>query len=238
MIVSPHSFFCAHVGKVASTSSFTTNLNEMLALLVQFHSLSSPHQWAGTISFDESSLRTGPATSSNPPGLWPAPAQYTAAPSAGKGAIAIINPAALVLQCSGGGCSAAVVPAFARGKAWALDAPHPNTTGATLKRIVVRVKSATAVPLQLGADESYSLAVNTTHAVIEAPTQFGAMHGLETLFQLVVIKNTWASCALYCGAYALRVDVPFTIIDAPRVSFLLFTVTFYANHAHNLTRSP
>ena len=24
----------------------------------------------------------------------------------------------------------------------------------------------------------------------------------------------------------------------PMVSFLLFTVTFYANHAHNLTRSP
>lgn len=308
----------------------------MLALLVQFHSLSSPRQWAGTISFDESSLRTtnvalnattnaataslsfvftqnaggerctphrepnlawsingtvatargsgtdpnfysfqgtlsadgatlvgivyhppfasqtrcgtfrlsnvnatnpqrpsgcnahgptpapgppGPATSRNPPGLWPAPAQYTAAPSAGKGAIAIIDPAALALECSGGGCSAAVAPAFVRGKAWALDAPHPNTTGATLKRIVVRVKSATAVPLQLGADESYSLAVNTTHAVIEAPTQFGAMHGLETLFQLVVIKNTWDvhSCALYCGAYVLRVDVPFTIIDAPRV---------------------
>ena len=40
-------------------------------------------------------------------------------------------------------------------------------------------------PLELGQDESYSLAVSATAVTLTAPTDLGAMHGLETLLQLL-----------------------------------------------------
>jgi hypothetical protein len=159
----------------------------------------------------------------NPTGLWPAPARFSPAP-AGKGAVVVIDPAALALQCDGGGARtcASVSAAWERGVAWALGAPHPNTTGASLSSVVVRVLGPAAdVPLQLGADESYTLAVNATHAVLEAPTQWGALYALESFFQLVRSPEPWLSsaddCDHRCDAYTVGEDVPFSITDAPRV---------------------
>ena len=151
------------------------------------------------------------------PSMWPAPAGYT--PAGGGGSRAIVDAAALELACDGGSadatatCASTIASAFARGKAWAFMVKDADVTGATLKTLSVAVTEA--VPLQLGANESYSLNVNSTHATITAPTQWGALHGLESFFQLLLIEP-WEECAL-CNKYVVKEDVPFSIVDAPRV---------------------
>lgn len=133
----------------------------------------------------------------NPSGLWPAPAGFSS--SAGAGSRAIVDAAALKLACDGGSeeataaCASTIAAAFARGKAWAFMVPDADATGATLKTITVAV--AEAMPLQLGANESYTLTVNATHASVTAPTQWGAIYALESFFQLLLIEP-WEKCAV------------------------------------------
>lgn len=150
------------------------------------------------------------------PAFWPAPAQFSPAP-AGTGSVAILDATALQLLCSGGGdaCQAAVAPAFSRAKSWAFPVANANTTGATLATVVVEVGASVA--LQHGANESYTLQVNATHATVVAPTQWGAMHGLESFFQLVLIEP-WETCDV-CDKYVLQEDVPFSVSDRPRVAW-------------------
>ena len=52
-------------------------------------------------------------------------------------------------------------------------------------RLVVKVGHTSAPVQSLNEDESYSLRVTSSGAEIDAPTELGAMHGLETLIQLV-----------------------------------------------------
>ena len=66
--------------------------------------------------------------------------------------------------------------------------------------------------LQLGVNESYTLVVNLTHAVVTAQTEWGALHGINTFVSLVSIEP-WESPV----RYVLRNDVPLYIDDAPRV---------------------
>jgi hexosaminidase len=143
---------------------------------------------------------------------------YTSAPAA-TGAQAIIDAAALALTCDAPAgtttCGDVVAPAFARGKAWAFATPGADATGATLRSVVVVVGAS--VPLAFGANESYSLEVNTTHAVVTASTQWGAMYGLESFFQLVLIEP-WETCPV-CNKYVIRADVPLSITDSPRVQW-------------------
>src|ERR1019366_5523484 len=51
--------------------------------------------------------------------------------------------------------------------------------------LVVNVDHPSSAVQSLDEDESYSLSVTPSGARIEAPTDLGAMHGLETLIQLV-----------------------------------------------------
>jgi hexosaminidase len=85
-----------------------------------------------------------------------------------------------------------------------------------------------AVLLQFGTDESYTLAINSTHATVTAPTQYGAMHGLETFFQLVALtsNHTGAMATSHTAAgtvvdgalvYTLSAAVPMSIVDKPLV---------------------
>ena len=65
------------------------------------------------------------------------------------------------------------------------------------------------VPLQLGVDESYTLHVSSTYGVtIHATTYYGALHGLETLSQLITYNFT-TSVYQIAGA-------PWSIQDQPR----------------------
>ena len=58
-----------------------------------------------------------------------------------------------------------------------------DVTGTT--RLVVKVDHPSAPVQSIDEDESYSLRVTSSGAEIDAATELGAMHGLETLIQLV-----------------------------------------------------
>src|ERR1700680_4812096 len=51
--------------------------------------------------------------------------------------------------------------------------------------LVVHAAGRPKAPLELGEDESYSLVITTAGAKLDAPTTLGALHGLQTLLQLV-----------------------------------------------------
>src|ERR1700733_4770478 len=62
---------------------------------------------------------------------------------------------------------------------------HAGRGVAGTTKLVVRAEHVSAPVQTLGEDESYSLHVTPSGAEIDAPTELGAMHGLETLIQLV-----------------------------------------------------
>src|ERR1700721_1925714 len=62
---------------------------------------------------------------------------------------------------------------------------HAGRGVAGTTKLVVKVEHVSAPVQTLGEDESYSLHVTPSGAEIDAPTELGAMHGLETLIQLV-----------------------------------------------------
>ena len=69
----------------------------------------------------------------------------------------------------------------------------------------VRIGNGTATPLQLGVDESYTLALHAGGGELRAASEWGALRGLETFAQLV----QWDGRAhVLCG-------LPLTIDDAP-----------------------
>lgn len=134
------------------------------------------------------------------------------------------------------------MPAFGRGKVWAFPAPNIATAGATLNTVSVVIlgeeeaeegavgkdgkHTGSGVPsLQFGVNESYTLNINSSHAVVTAPTQWGAMHGLETFFQLVQLTESTRPLSSVAEAawdeasfsYGLAERVPLTINDAPFV---------------------
>ena len=54
--------------------------------------------------------------------------------------------------------------------------------------LVVKTNGSGDAVQQLGEDESYHLEVTSAHALISAPNPLGAMHGLQTFLQLVMIS--------------------------------------------------
>jgi hexosaminidase len=51
--------------------------------------------------------------------------------------------------------------------------------------LIVRAAAAGKPVQQLGEDESYQLAVDARQAIVTAPNPLGALHGMETFFQLI-----------------------------------------------------
>jgi len=62
---------------------------------------------------------------------------------------------------------------------------HAGRGVAGTTKLIVKVERPAAPVQSIDEDESYSLSVTTSAAEIDAPTEVGAMHGLETLIQLV-----------------------------------------------------
>ncbi|KTS16277.1 beta-N-acetylhexosaminidase [Pantoea dispersa] len=90
---------------------------------------------------------------------------------------------------------------IARQTGWAL---LPASPASDRPAIQVRIADAVAPLPQPDSDESYHLEVSSSGVLLQAPTRFGAMRGMETLLQL--IANT-----------ASGTQIPFvTIDDRPR----------------------
>ena len=86
----------------------------------------------------------------------------------------------------------------------ALPRSIPASPASGARRIVVTAAAEGAAVQNVDADESYNLSVDATTVTIEAPTTNGALHGLETMLQLVRASgDTYVLPAL-------------TITDAPR----------------------
>lgn len=126
---------------------------------------------------------------------------------------------------------------------WAFPAPNTVRVGATLNTVTVIIQGEEEV-LQFGVNESYTLYINSSNAVITAPNQWGAMYGLETFFQLVQLNPVESSSSTGGGgvggggvvaseggadtladgegpsfSYGLAEGVPLTIQDAPFVGW-------------------
>lgn len=67
---------------------------------------------------------------------------------------------------------------------------HAGRGVAGKTRLVVKVEHAGGAVQSIDEDESYTLNVTGTGVEIDAPTEVGAMHGLETLIQLVQPKGS------------------------------------------------
>lgn len=93
--------------------------------------------------------------------------------------------------------------------------------------IIVRVGKI--VPMTIGADESYSLQINSTFALLQAPTSLGALRGLATVRQLVAQGNgaylpalqiedaplyPWRGLMIDCARHFIPIDVLDRTIDA------------------------
>jgi hexosaminidase len=76
-----------------------------------------------------------------------------------------------------------------------------------LTSVTINVASSNEL-LQLGVNENYTLIVDTSGAVINAGTVFGAMHALESLAQLIDYNIT-------TNTYAIE-ETPIYIFDFPR----------------------
>ena len=63
--------------------------------------------------------------------------------------------------------------------------PHAGTGVVPQTKLIVKVAAPGAAVQTLEEDESYSLKITSSAAEIDAPTDLGAMHGLETLIQLI-----------------------------------------------------
>ncbi len=61
--------------------------------------------------------------------------------------------------------------------------------------LVVDVKGAGAVVQSLDEDESYSLVVSASQVKLERATVVGALHGMETLLQLIECEERLVSSA-------------------------------------------
>ena len=150
-------------------------------------------------------------------GVWPQPQTVTS----GLGTAWIDAHSFTLLQHgTAAAASPALAAAFARYRP--LLFPHrtpasgaTSASGSTLAALTVRVHSATETTPRMGVDESYKLTVaRTPHdsegwaATIEAPTLFGAYHGLGSFSQLVTFDF---------DEQAYRVNgAPLRIVDAPR----------------------
>ena len=134
--------------------------------------------------------------------IWPQPASYS------EGAAAAELSSAFEITCAGA-CPDPLPAAFTRYTNLLFFAGlPPPPAGPAITGLAVSV--AASAPLALGVDESYSLNVPVSGtATLTAPTQWGALRGLESFSQL----STWGGNVR--GRYNIS-QLPISVSDAPR----------------------
>lgn len=160
----------------------------------------------------------GPAPPSGPPPpgpwapkIWPLPQSFT---NGSKTLVVDASKPESFFTLGGGATSKTLAAAFARYAK--LTLPHPSAAvprlgaaAGVVSGCVVTVSDLSEAHPQLTTDESYTLTVGETGAIaIKAKTIYGALHGLETLSQLVIYDFDQQQHTLPLA--------PWTVTDAPR----------------------
>jgi hexosaminidase len=146
--------------------------------------------------------------------LWPQPA------SVSLGAGRVLVSSGLQFTEVGGGGTPELVAAFARFEAILFSRGSYDAVGAggsrasglpTVTSVLVSVANA-SVPLDVGVSESYTLSVpaDGSPIALSSATVWGALHGLQTLTQLVGFDSE---------ALAYWSPAPVAITDAPKFSY-------------------
>ena len=146
------------------------------------------------------------------PRIWPLPKSF----SNGSTTLTVSPPKAGAAFFTLAGSTSIKTLAAAFERYQGLTLPHPTAAaptdadaGAVVTGVVVTVKNASEAHPQLTTDESYTLTVASSGAVaIDAPTVWGALHGLETFSQLVIFDFDTQQHTLP--------HAPWHIEDAPR----------------------
>ena len=124
-------------------------------------------------------------------------------------------------------CAATVLPALERMRAriFTLQNGTQTAPAALVVGLEVQIGSSQPTPLQHGVDESYELRVPAASAAmtvtLHAPTEWGALYGIESFAQSVdIIRGTdhdfFASPTM---AYILTLWPPARIADSPRTAW-------------------
>jgi hexosaminidase len=151
------------------------------------------------------------STSFEQPKLWPQPQSVTAGSNQ-----AIISSRNFRFRCIGKSCSEVLTHAFERYRKYIFVLGESNSTKSQITSLLV--DAAAATPLELGMDESYTLIVNATTALLKANTEWGALRGLETFSQLVDFRYelTEGNHHRVKNLEYFVMGLPIHINDAPR----------------------
>ncbi|OWM70094.1 hypothetical protein CDL15_Pgr025944 [Punica granatum] len=196
-------------GSRVDSSSSLSAMSIPALLLAFFLLVRSPHPISASKSADSLTY------------LWPLPSQFTS----GDDTLSV-DPALSLSVAGNGGSSRIVKDGFDRYKAIIFkntetfsifNAFRKKRVGYDIAKLKITVHSASE-ELQLGVDESYSLAVARSvgqsiigEATIEANTVFGALRGLETFSQLCMFD--------YGSKTVLIHKAPWNIQDKPRFKY-------------------
>jgi hexosaminidase len=141
--------------------------------------------------------------------LWPAPKSA----SYGK-TTQSISSQTFNFKCTGKVCSDILQQAFKRYTNLIFSIGPSNTSQSDITTLEVNVDGAT--PLALHMDESYMLQIQNGKAILVAPTEWGALRGLETFSQLVTFVYDWTK------PNSIQYQIPMTPItvnDKPRFTW-------------------
>lgn len=113
--------------------------------------------------------------------LMPQPAELRA----GSGVLPLASPLAVDTPAWHDGRLQQAIDRAVRRFEMATGLPHAGPGNVADTHLIVRVKRAGEIVQSVNEDESYALKVTTDGAEIDASTDVGAMHGLQTLLQLI-----------------------------------------------------
>eukprot|EP01047_Picozoa_sp_COSAG01_P084149 COSAG01_NODE_17938_length_1113_cov_0.907298_1_plen_301_part_10 len=146
--------------------------------------------------------------------VWPRPTLLEGDPSSSQEQ-ELAGPVTFRLSCAGGdrGRFPANLESYYRRVLFRHGAPVPGKSGVAPLTISLAVADCTA-KLGLRANESYALSLDGGAAgiSIQAPTQLGAMHALETLAQLIHWQPGMADGD---GGYTVVAGDGLRVVDAP-----------------------
>ena len=169
--------------------------------------------WIGGSRVPPANAPTPPATTQCPVDVWPAPRAVSCGAEEIPRKVCASN---FHATCTGGAasaCESIVQPAVQRMRSAAFYLRNACPHDTPPFELTIVLNSSQETPLQHGVEEAYTLTIDAvagaTQARIEAANQWGSLHGLNTLGQLVR-----ASADRH---HEISASLPLRIEDGPRV---------------------